>query len=154
VTFDREQIEEAVALNRIHPIQKLAWDALEADLDGPNIRRLAALENPSPLEVDELLPKVLREMGMRHLPKPEAAERAACRVATRVLETDSDPLLYVNEFYGLWVRVAGDCSPELTAFGCLKEEVFVAKSFDRPDDEIRTWLRENLRELVQACKSR
>jgi hypothetical protein len=42
----------------------------------------------------------------------------------------------------------------MIAFGCLEDEVFVAKSLGRSDDEIRTWLRENLRELVQACKSR
>jgi hypothetical protein len=48
--FDRKLLEEQVALKRIHHIQKLAWDALEAGLDGPAIRRLAALEKPSSLE--------------------------------------------------------------------------------------------------------
>jgi len=41
----------------------LTWDALEAGLDGPSIRRLAALINPSGWETDQIVPSFMAEAG-------------------------------------------------------------------------------------------
>ncbi|HEV7218303.1 MAG TPA: hypothetical protein VGN39_05470 [Terriglobales bacterium] len=42
----------------------IALDALEADIDGAAIRRLAALERPTYFEVAEILPRAMEEMGL------------------------------------------------------------------------------------------
>ena len=49
VSFDPKLVEAKLALKRIGPdeMPALAWDVFEAGLDGPSIRRLAALTNPS-----------------------------------------------------------------------------------------------------------
>jgi hypothetical protein len=146
--FDRKLLEEQIALNRIHPIQKLAWDALEAGLDGPAIRRLAALEKPSSFEVDVVLPRALQEMDLERITKAEAAERTAIRIARRILESDEDPLTSIRELYSLWSGAVETCSPKMTAFGCLDDEVAVARSLGQSDDEIRQWLRRDLCSLI------
>ncbi|SRR6266478_310168 len=40
----------------------LAWDAIEAGLDGPAIRRMAALEFPTLFDMQGVLPQAMEEM--------------------------------------------------------------------------------------------
>ena len=49
VSFDREQVEAKLALKLIAnaAMPSIAWEALEAGLDGPATRRLASLEKPT-----------------------------------------------------------------------------------------------------------
>jgi hypothetical protein len=67
--FDRELVEAHLALQRIGAtdMPKLAWDALEAGLDGPATRRLAALHFPTFFQVREILPKVMQEWGLAQI---------------------------------------------------------------------------------------
>jgi len=62
--FDAQIVEAQLALGRIGAtdMPRLAWDAMEAGLDGPAIRRLAALEFPTYFQVQEILPAAMREV--------------------------------------------------------------------------------------------
>ena len=61
--FDIELIEAKLAHGMIDPgeMRALAWDALEAGLDGKSIRRLAAMDHPSGWEADRILPSFMAE---------------------------------------------------------------------------------------------
>lgn len=92
--FDRYFIEPHLALQRIDAkhLPNLAWDALEAGLDGPATRRLAALISSSSLEREKLLPRVMAERHLAALDPNEAALRLAKLRARKVLEGNKDPL--------------------------------------------------------------
>jgi hypothetical protein len=79
VPFDRHLLEAKLALNLIASgdMPTIAWDALEAGLDGAATRRLAALEHPTYFEVAEVLPLVLQELELSQIPVQEAAQRMA-----------------------------------------------------------------------------
>ncbi len=117
-----------MALNRIGTtdLPKLAWDALEAGLDGPATRRLAALHFPTFFQVREILPKVLDEWNLQQIPKQQAALRLAKRRAREILQSNSDPLKHANDFNHLWVE-AGYCA-ELADYGELSDEVYIARA--------------------------
>jgi hypothetical protein len=77
VAFDKHIIEAKLALQFITSadLPCIAWDAVEAGLDGPATRRLAALEPPTYFEVVELLPRVMDELEMTRITTSEAAIR-------------------------------------------------------------------------------
>jgi hypothetical protein len=145
--FDPELVEAQLALNRIGTtdMPKLAWDALEAGLDGPATRRLAALEFPTFFQVREILPKVLDEWHLKQIPKAEAALRLAKRRAREILQSNSDTLEHAD-FYHLWVE-SDDCA-ELAEYGELSEEVYLARDSGQTDNQIRAWLLEKLKSLA------
>jgi hypothetical protein len=146
--FDHELVEAQLALQRIGTtdMPKLAWEALEAGHDGPATRRLAALHFPTVFELREVLPKVMQEWGMAHLSREEAAVRLAKLRAREILRSGDDPLKHANDFLGLWVE-ANYCS-ELSEYGELAEEVYVAQVSGETDDQIRAWLVEKLKILA------
>lgn len=149
MAFDRESIEEQIALNMIEPIQKVAWDALEAGLDGPNIRRLAAEDDVfHTLEKDALLAKAMHEMQLVMLTKVEAAERRAKRIARKILDSDADPFPHLRELESLWIRVIGDCSTPMTALGILDDEVSIARNQGQSEVEIRAWVLATFKSVV------
>jgi hypothetical protein len=150
VQFDSLLAEERIALNMIQPLQRLAWDALEAGLDGASIRRLAALEQPSGFELDEVLPRAMQEMGLRKLEPGEAADRMARRRAAEILATGADPLQYTVEFERLWQRTSEVCSAEMTALGVLEDEIRIARTHGQDENAIREWVRENLQAILQS----
>ena len=69
IPFDHDLVEAQLALQRIGTtdMPKLAWDALEAGLDGPATRRLAALHIPTFFELNQILPGAWRRSSP-HLP--------------------------------------------------------------------------------------
>jgi hypothetical protein len=149
MAFDRESPEEQIALNMIQPIQRVAWDALEAGLDGPNVRRLAAEENLyGSFEGDVLLAKAMQEMQLVRLTKVEAAERRAKRRVREVLASNSDPFSCLSQLESLWRRVIGECSADMTTLGILDDEVSIARNQGQRDDEIREWLITTLKSIV------
>lgn len=154
MTFDRESLEEQIALNMIEPIQRLAWDALEAGLDGPNIRRLAAEDgNSHTLEKDALLAKAMQEMHLVRLTEVEAAERRAKRRVKEILDSNSDPFTCLRELESLWIRVMGECSVEMTSLGILDDEVSILRNQGQSDDEIREWLITTLKSIVYPIEN-
>jgi hypothetical protein len=148
--FDPEIVEARLALNRIGAtdMPKLAWDALEAGLDGPATHRLAALHFPTFFQVREILPTVLEEWHLKQIPKAEAALRLAKRRAREILQRNRDPLKHANDFYHLYVE--SDYCTELADYGELSEEVYLARDSGKSDNQIRPWLLEKLKALANS----
>lgn len=140
MAFDRELVEAQLALEHsgTTDMPKLAWDALEAGLDGPATRRLAALRFPTFFEVREVLPAVLREWGMKQLSAEEAALRLAKIRVRQILQNNEDPLEHSGDFYQMWVD--SDYCRALREYGPLGDEAFVARECGQSDNEIRAWL--------------
>src|SRR5215472_14258291 len=98
--FDPRLVEAKIALGRISPdeLPSVAWDVLEAGLDGPFIRRLAALVNPSGWEADQIMPAFMAEAGLKTISRQEAAVRLARQVARRILSEGLDPAVHTRDF--------------------------------------------------------
>lgn len=152
--FDREIIEARLALDLIssNEMPKVAWDALEAGLDGCAIRRLAALENPTWFQVQKVLPQAAQEMQLAKVTVGEGALRIARRRAQEILETGADPTRYTRELEYLCIRA--DWPDELSGYGSLDDEVYIARENGRPEREIHDWLRQRLKELVMRAPVR
>ena len=100
-------------------------EALLAGLDGPAIRRLAALEFPAFFQVREILAHATEEMRLTKLGKREAALQLAKLRAREILTTNSDPLKHLRDVEHLWV--GADYCRELQDYGNLGEDVHVAR---------------------------
>ena len=150
MAFDPKVVEAQLALNLVSTtdMPKLAWDALEAGLDGPAIRRLAALEFPTAFQVREVLPSVVKEMHLAKIGEVEAALRLAKLRAQEILRSNSDPFKHLRDFEHLWIQ-AHYCR-ELQEYGNLDDEVYVARSMSQPEPEIRAWLMERLKKLADS----
>jgi hypothetical protein len=148
--FDRNLVEAQLALNLIGTtdLPKLAWDALEAGLDGPATRRLAAFHFPTIFEVREVLPKAMQEWQITELPLPHAAVRLAKHRAREILQSGDDPLKHARDFERIWHEA--DYCRELSDYGNLDDEVHVARYSGQTDDQTRLWLRQELQTLVDS----
>jgi hypothetical protein len=147
VPFDRSFIEAKLALKLISPedMPKLAWDAMEAGMDGPALRRLGAMVKPSWSEVESVLPNARKEMQLTEIKTKDAGCRLARLYAHEILETGKDPLLFMRNFEFLWIRAG--YPTELAAYGTLRDEVSVARQMGRSERDIRMWLTKTLEEL-------
>jgi hypothetical protein len=149
VPFDRDQIEARLALNLIASadMPQIAWDALEAGLDGPATRRLAALEHPTYFEVAEVLPRVKQELGLTEVTVGQAALRVAKQIAQEILDKGDDPLRHVQTFWSLWVR--SGYAKDIKTLGTLHDHVWIAQSMGRSDEQIRDWVGSILRDFAK-----
>jgi hypothetical protein len=149
VSFDRELIEAKLSLKLIasSDMPRIAWDALEAGLDGPAIRRLAALVQPTYFEVAEVLPRAMEELGLSEVQAGQAALRIAKHLAADILQSGDDPLGHIRDFEWLWIRA--DYAGELSPVGNLVDEVFIAQSTGQSDEVIRDWVTERFRDLAR-----
>jgi hypothetical protein len=150
MAFEPLAVEARLALNLIAStdMPALAWDAIEAGLDGPAIRRMAALEFPTFFEVQEVLPQAMKEMRLSRLGEGEAALRLAKLRAQEILATNSDPFKHLRDFEHLWLE--SHYCRELRDYGNLDDEVYVAEVMGQPEEEIRAWLLERLNRLANA----
>jgi hypothetical protein len=146
--FDPKLVEAQLALRRIATtdMPNLAWEALEAGLDGPATRRLAALHFPTFFQVREILPKLMQEWGITKLSPAQAALKLAKRRAGEILQSNEDPLKHARDFFQMWVEAG--YSLELKEYGELGEEVYVALECGEPENEVRARLREKLKSLA------
>jgi len=146
MTFDRELLEAELALHLVPPerMPSVAWDALEAGLDGPMIRRVAAMTNPTGYEVDQVFQNFATELGVSTISPGEAAHRIATRRVREILNKGDDPLRWIGYFEGLWFR--SGYAKEIALLGQLGDESFIA---NRPDEETRSWLREELARFLK-----
>ena len=126
---------------------KVAWDALEAGLDGPGIRRLAALDSPTYFEVRDVLPRAMEEMGLVKLTPAVAALRLAKSRAKEILDRGEDPLKHTREFEWLWIRAG--YPRELASVGNLDDDIYIANGI-QSDDQIRKWVIERLKKMICA----
>lgn len=147
VAFDRHIVEAQLTLDLIgsSDMPKIAWDALEAGLDGKHIRRLAALDSPTYFQVIDVLPQAMQEMGLTKLDRGEAALRLAKSRAKEILENGEDPLKHTRDFERLWIDAG--YPRELQAVGNLDDEVYIA-SGGQPDEKIRKWVIDRLTEFI------
>jgi hypothetical protein len=148
VPFDPEIVEEQLALGMIasSDTPKIAWDAMEAGLDGPAIRRLGSLEEPTWSEAEGALAKAMEEMHLRRLAIGEAALRFARRRARDILQSGADPLRHTEEFWQLYLH-SGYAS-EIVEFGTLHDEAHAAHCAGTSDAKIREWLIDELKNLL------
>jgi hypothetical protein len=148
VAFDRNIIEAQLTLELIgtSDMPKIAWDALEAGLDGRYIRRLAALDSPTYFQVMEVLPQAMEEMGLIKPSRAEAALRLAKARAKEILDSCDDPLKHTRDFERLWIDAG--YPKELMSLGTLDDEVWIA-SGNQPDDKTRRWVLKQLQEFVR-----
>ena len=147
--FDIEMIEARLAMKMIpsSDMPRIAWDALEAGLDGPAIRRLAALDSPTWSEIDEVLPSAMHEMGLRSITAREGASRYAVRRATEILRSGADPLKFTREFEQLWIATGHE--NEIVELGILDEEIVrVGRLIGRSEQEIRDSVSQQLKSFV------
>jgi hypothetical protein len=151
VVFDRELIEAQLSLDLIgsSDMPKIAWDALVAGLDGPGIRRLAALETPTYFGVRDVLPRAMQEMGLVSLARNEAALRIARSLANEILDRGADPLKYKNVFLHLWTR--SGYAKELQSMGTLDDEIYLAYTLEGLSEEkVRERARERLKQFMRG----
>jgi hypothetical protein len=148
MSFEPQKVEAQLALNRISTtdMPAIAWEALDAGMDGPAIRRLAALEFPTFFEVQRLLPSAMGEMNIAVLPKSKAAFRLAQLRAREILRTDADPFCQLRDFCILWRE--SDYCRELEEYGTLEDDVYVARCEGTPEAELRTWVLAQLNKLA------
>ena len=153
MTLDRELVEAQLALNLVpsQEMPRLAWEALESGLDGPSIRRLAALVRPTWFEVEEIKSTAIKEMELAPISVADAAYRLAIRRANEILKLRLDPLRYTLEFEGLWIRAS--YSDRLIGLGTLDDEVGIAVSTGQTETEIRKWLLQRLRDSVDPSSA-
>jgi hypothetical protein len=149
VPFDRELIEAKLALELIASadMPSIAWNAWEAGMDGPATRRLGALEHPTYFEVCDLLPLVMKELGLLYLPLGEAACRIAKRIAQEILQTGDDPLQHTRDFELLWLN--SGYAHEIISLGTLHDDVWVAQSTGQSEEEIRKWVTSTLKDFAE-----
>jgi hypothetical protein len=147
--FDREQIEAKLALNLIASadMPQIAWAALDAGLDGPATRRLAALEHPTYFEVAEVLPRVRQELGLEEITTGQGALRVAKQIAREILDKGEDPLRHVRDFESLWVR--SGYAKDIQTLGTMYDDVWIAQSTGRSDEEIRNWITSILEDFAK-----
>jgi hypothetical protein len=153
VAFDRDTTEAELSLDLIgsSAMPKIAWDALEAGLDGPGIRRLAALDSPTYFEVRGVVPRAMQEMGLATVARSVAALRIAKHRAQEILASGGDPLRHIHDFEHLWIT-AGYPS-ELCSVGTVCDDVYIA-SGNQSDDAIRKWIVERLKEMIRQEERR
>ena len=150
IPFDLRLIEAKLALNMIGPdeVPALAWDAMEAGLDGPVIRRVAALIHPSGWEVDQMLPKFMAEAGMVRLSAQEAALRIAQHIARRILDEGLDPIDHTRDFELLWIRA--DHPEAIGDAGMLDDQKYTAEYMGQTEAEFREYARGVLVTLINT----
>jgi hypothetical protein len=141
-------IEARLAVGAIGPdeMPSLAWDALEAGLDGPSIRRLAALVEPSGWETDQILPAFMAEAGINSISHQEASIRLARQLANRILNEGLDPLHYTRDFELLWINA--DHPLAIQGVGLLDDEKATAEYVGQTEAEFREHARSALLALI------
>jgi hypothetical protein len=148
--FDPKIVEARIALNDILSTEmpSFACDALEAGFDGPNIRRLASLVQPSGFEVDQLLRPVMSEMNLKDIPRDLAYARLAQSLARQVLSQGEDPLKFTGKLERLWM--AAGYPSVLGDIGMIDEDVWCDRYAGKNDAEIRAWVTERLEAVSTA----
>jgi hypothetical protein len=151
VPFDPKLIEARLALDLIASadMPSIAIDALEVGLDGPAIRRLAALEKPSYFEVRDLLTPALAEMRLLKIPAGLASLRLAAQIAREALPDEKGYLRRLYELHWLWIKAG--YPKESREAGTLYDDVSVAEFTGQSEEKIRDWVRARLEGLIQQA---
>ena len=143
--FDPAVFEAELALGFIptEEMPRRAQDALEAGYDGAGVVRMAVLEKPSGWEVDQVVPRMLEDLGLRRIDVADAAVRLGRVRAERILASGEDPLQSAAYFDDLAKRA--DYPVELMDCVSYFDDV---RAFDLDDEKIREIALGQLRELL------
>ena len=145
MAFDKRIIEAKLALGMIPPegLPPLAWDALEAGLDGNAVRRMAALDRPTGFETDALLSRFMEQTELGEISVEIASARLTQALVRRILRDGSDPLRFTAELEGWWIRAL--YPEQLACLGLIDEDVQVDRYYQKSEDSTRLWVLERLR---------
>jgi len=137
VRFDTKLIEAKLALGTIDSkdMPKVAWDALEAGLDGPSVRRMAAMNEPSGWESDQVLPQFMAETGLKVVSRRVASIRVGRELTLRILNEGLDPLAYLKDFEVLCVQA--DYAKVLWNAGSLDDQWAIEGYSEGSKNEVR-----------------
>jgi hypothetical protein len=94
-----------------------------------------------------VLPRVMQELGLTQIPIGEAALRVANQIAGEILNSGDDPFRHIRDFESLWVRSA--YADQIRSLGTLYDDVWIAQSTGRSDEETREWVKSILKNFVQ-----
>jgi hypothetical protein len=145
--MDPHRLEAELALGYIDNLGDLALHAIESGANGPNITRLAAVDDcPSAYEKEIVLPRAMLEMGLTAIPIPQAAIRMAIYRTRDIVENRRDPLRYTRELERLWI--ASDYSDELQSLGTLDDELWLGRSMGETEERIRDRMFENMMQFL------
>jgi hypothetical protein len=144
---DRKLIEAKLAMGLIDAADMpgIAVEALEADLDGKAVRRLAVLERPTYFVVADLLPRVMQELDLRQISLGEAGLRIALAMVKDILRQNDDPRRHLEGLESLWVR--SGYAREIKELGTLNDDIWVRRFAS--DQEERDWVLAGLRAFLQ-----
>jgi hypothetical protein len=150
MTFFPRIIEAKLALNMLRPeaFPMQAMDALEADLDGPTIRRVSGLINPSGYTTDLLRERFMTEAGLVAITKDTACARLAQELAREAIRSGADPLQFTKDLKQLWI--AADYPSALEDIGGLDEEVYVSEYMGHTLSETREMVRKHLLQFAES----
>ncbi len=150
MSLDLKLIEAQLTLELLAPedMPQVGWDALEAGFDGPAIRRLAALEQPTYFEIADVLPRARQELGLSDISVEQAAARISKRIAEKILASGDDPMAHLRDFEQLWFRT--NYSHSMAALGTLYYDVSIAQIDGTSDSEIRNWVTAILSNFVRS----
>lgn len=151
MAFNRYLIEAELALRMI-TMRELAEDALDEGIDGPALRRLAAVDEATAYEEEVILPRAMQEMGLRAIEATEAARRYLIHFGKEILESGADPLPRLSEIENLWM-LAGH-PEDFWNLGTLHDAMWVWRSSGDSEDEIRVKIRKALRSEIDAMKNK
>jgi hypothetical protein len=147
MTFSPRLIEAKLALNMVPPedFPMLAINALEADVDGPTIRKMSGLVQPSGYTTD--LERFMAEAGLVTISKDTACARLAQELAREAIRSGADPLQFTKDLAQLWI--AADYPSALQNIGGLDEEVYVSEYMGHTFSETREMVRKRLLEFAE-----
>jgi hypothetical protein len=149
MTFSPRLIEAKLALNMVHPedFPMLAINALEADLDGPTIRKVSGLIQPSGYTTDLLRERFMAEAGLVNISKDTACARLAQELARDAIRSGADPLQFTKDLKQLWI--AADYPSTLQDIGGLDEEVYISEYMGHTLSETREMVRKHLWQFAE-----
>lgn len=126
----------------------LAISALEVNLDGPIIRRVSGLIQPSGYTMDLLLEPFMAEAGLVPISKGVACARLAQELARRAIRSGADPLQFTKELEQLWI--AADYPSTLQNVGSLDDEVYVSEYCGQTLSQTREMVHKRLLEFAES----
>jgi hypothetical protein len=126
----------------------LAINALEADLDGPTIRQVSGLIQPSGYTMDLLLGRFMAEAGLVTISKDTAYARLAQELVREVIRSGADPLEFTRELERLWI--AAEYPSNLQDIGILHDDVYVSEYCGQTLSETREMVRKRLSEFANS----
>jgi hypothetical protein len=83
-------------------VPQLAGEALEQGCDVLSIALLAGLDNPTKADIEDLMPRLLRDLGVQRPTRALAVKELADDVARQVVEGALPPVAGAEAMWGLW----------------------------------------------------